>query len=349
MDAGKRIRSREQRFGFSLTAEFETQVVVWRNTRTRRFTWFWVVLLAVLWASPLRAQECLESLPVVELSEETTAVVNAFGVSLKRFQALSFDEFLAEFGPSNSFPRPEPPRFLRGDGNGDGNGDETVDISDASCMLARLFLGNSCATGNCEDRLDADDNGQLDIADPIFLLNFLFRGGETLSAPQGTAGIDPTDDSLVCGVSALGYDPLKADFLDAILGSYPIDAAQEEALRENGFVSLAGQRHDTFFHTLNDIFERHLPVYISADLMLDALHLSFDAMLQTIEEEYPLASSTRSSGNSTPESQTWPLAPATTSLGNWTMPLSGCAAPGPCSPAPPSPAHAASMPGWRSS
>ena len=45
---------------------------------------------------------------------------------------------------------------------------------------------------------DANDSGTVDIADPVFLLNFLFSGGPTPPAPFSECAFDPTDDGLTC-------------------------------------------------------------------------------------------------------------------------------------------------------
>ncbi len=45
-----------------------------------------------------------------------------------------------------------------------------LDISDAVAALGYLFLG---AAAPCRDALDTDDNGSIDITDPIYLLNFI--------------------------------------------------------------------------------------------------------------------------------------------------------------------------------
>ena len=84
-----------------------------------------------------------------------------------------------------------PSGFIRGDVATDG----TVNISDAVKSLLVLFAGE---TTDCEDALDADDNGALQITDPIYVLDYLFRGGLPIAAPYPSAGADPTEDTLGC-------------------------------------------------------------------------------------------------------------------------------------------------------
>ena len=68
-------------------------------------------------------------------------------------------------------------RFLRGDCNDDGN----VDLADAVCILNWLFLGE--ATPGCVAATNTDGVGAVDITDPIYLLTHLFRGGPAPVAP----------------------------------------------------------------------------------------------------------------------------------------------------------------------
>ncbi len=77
---------------------------------------------------------------------------------------------------------------------GDANADAGVDISDASFMLACLFLGRECP--RCPDAADANDDGAVNVSDPSYLLNFLFLGGPPPPPPSRQCGVDPTEDDL---------------------------------------------------------------------------------------------------------------------------------------------------------
>ena len=71
-----------------------------------------------------------------------------------------------------------------------------LDISDAVSLLDTLFRG---APGrNCQDAGDANDDGALDISDGVFVLLFLFGGGEAPPEPFPDPGTDPTPDGLSC-------------------------------------------------------------------------------------------------------------------------------------------------------
>jgi len=85
-------------------------------------------------------------------------------------------------------------RFRRGDANGDGK----IDLADPIWIVGGLFLGASF--GACSAASDADDDGKLVLTDAIYTLNFLFRGGPPPPAPYPDCGDDTTDDDLTCTV-----------------------------------------------------------------------------------------------------------------------------------------------------
>ena len=90
-----------------------------------------------------------------------------------------------------------PLELLRGDANLDG---AVVVIADAIQILGGLF--DPEVTLLCLDAADVNDDGAVDLADPISLLNFGFGGnGPPPAAPFPDCGPDPTDDALDCQVS----------------------------------------------------------------------------------------------------------------------------------------------------
>ena len=88
--------------------------------------------------------------------------------------------------------------FKRGDSNSDGN----IDIADAICTLAYLFGSEQdpCKTAvpNCFDAADANDDEQINIADAITVLAYLFGGNAPLPPPGTDCGKDPEGEELDC-------------------------------------------------------------------------------------------------------------------------------------------------------
>jgi hypothetical protein len=101
-------------------------------------------------------------------------------------------------------------------------------------------------------------------------------------------GIDP--DGLgqlypVEFIDDLGYDPLESEFLDLIQDSaLALNDGELDKLGENGFLISTRQQFPTFVGGYAAIYSEDLPVYISADAMLDAVHRSYDKLLLTIEQ-----------------------------------------------------------------
>jgi hypothetical protein len=84
-------------------------------------------------------------------------------------------------------------KFRRGDANEDGQ----VDLADAVATLHFLFLGDAARA--CLDALDADDSGVLNLSDPIFTLGALFLGGAP-PPPPNTCGVEfaNEEDPFLC-------------------------------------------------------------------------------------------------------------------------------------------------------
>jgi len=83
------------------------------------------------------------------------------------------------------------PGYVRGDTNQDGN----TDIADPIYALNYLFaLGPQL----CLKSHDSNDDGQTDIADPIYTLAYLFTFGPPIPEPWPVCGFDPTPDFITC-------------------------------------------------------------------------------------------------------------------------------------------------------
>ena len=89
-----------------------------------------------------------------------------------------------------------PTTFVRGDADRNGS----VEFVDAFRALEELFgIGSGAGAGShpCPESLDVNDDGTLDLADPVYLLGFLGGAGPAPFAPFPSAGVDP--------YPALGY------------------------------------------------------------------------------------------------------------------------------------------------
>jgi len=85
-------------------------------------------------------------------------------------------------------------------------------------------------------------------------------------------------------LTGLPYDPLAAQGFDRITASrLGVSDAERQALARNGFVISARQSFPTFFYGYKSIYADHLPLFVSVDSVIHAVHRSYDSSLQTVE------------------------------------------------------------------
>jgi hypothetical protein len=83
--------------------------------------------------------------------------------------------------------------FLRGDVDGSG----AINLTDVLRILDFLFRDG--AAPSCHDRMDANDDGFIDVSDGVFELLYLFKEGSPPPEPFPASGLDPTPDGVPCG------------------------------------------------------------------------------------------------------------------------------------------------------
>ena len=99
-------------------------------------------------------------------------------------------------GPFYFDERQPPPGvgpFVRGDCGQAGN----MDISSGIFLLGFLFTGGN--DPGCLAACDADGDGRLDITTAVFIFNFLFLGGAPPSAPFPDCGFSESGEDLELG------------------------------------------------------------------------------------------------------------------------------------------------------
>jgi hypothetical protein len=88
----------------------------------------------------------------------------------------------------------------------------------------------------------------------------------------------------------LGYDPVQATHIDLIQASQlKLEPAELALLGQRGFVLSARQAFPTFFYGYKAIYADDLPVFISADSILYAVHRSYGAILKEVEGAHLIA------------------------------------------------------------
>ncbi len=116
--------------------------------------------------------------------------------------------------------------------------------------------------------------------------------GGGAGAPEQTGGTTPGADA-TGGVQIapvplepveLGYEPLDATWLDLIQSSaLGLDAEELAVLSSQGFLITDRVEFPDFTYGYKTIYFEDLPVYVSADSILYALHRSYDALLKDVE------------------------------------------------------------------
>jgi len=87
--------------------------------------------------------------------------------------------------------------FIRGNANNDGK----IDIADPIWVLNELFLAGP-ATG-CQDAADANDDDMVNLSDAEYLIDYLFKAGPVPPAPFAACGEDTTSpETLGCETNA---------------------------------------------------------------------------------------------------------------------------------------------------
>lgn len=100
-----------------------------------------------------------------------------------------------------------------------------------------------------------------------------------------------TADALVAAravpfAPTLGYDPMTAKNLPLVQASHvPLDADEQALLAKNGFVISDKKRYPSFVYAYEAIYADDLPVFVSADSILHAVHRSYDDILRSVETE----------------------------------------------------------------
>ena len=86
--------------------------------------------------------------------------------------------------------------------------------------------------------------------------------------------------------TTLGYDPSTAANLPLIQTSQlALNDAENGILARNGFVISDRLRYPGFVYGYDVIYSQDLPLFVSADSILNAVHRSYDSLLESLEEQ----------------------------------------------------------------
>ena len=82
------------------------------------------------------------------------------------------------------------------------------------------------------------------------------------------------------GIARTSTQPAYLDSIDRV---YALTAHEKELLSNHGFVVTSRLSKASFMEGFGEIFHADLPVYVSSDAILHAVHMSYDAILMDIE------------------------------------------------------------------
>jgi hypothetical protein len=81
----------------------------------------------------------------------------------------------------------------------------------------------------------------------------------------------------------LSFDPTKASHFDTLNKKFQLTEAELALFKKNGFVSLDLNRRHSFASSYFEIYSADLPVFVSTDSIMHALHKSYDEILMDME------------------------------------------------------------------
>ena len=80
---------------------------------------------------------------------------------------------------------------------GDADGNAKLNVVDA-ILIIQIETGNLQEKFDCDDALDANDDGNTTVSDAITVLSYVFQRGPEPPDPFPACGTDPTADNLTC-------------------------------------------------------------------------------------------------------------------------------------------------------
>ena len=161
-----------------------------------------------------------------------------------------------------------------------------------SLVVACIWVLASCSSSS-KTPVHFNSNEPIDPGTSVMLTQSPQDQASTASfvaQQSATAALTPTQLQSSYGLArnnGLPFDPTTADSLSLIQAqsTFALDAAGLAALKQSGVAIRTGSSFPTFTDGYAAIYAAHLPLFVSADSMMDAIHRSYDSMLEGIEAE----------------------------------------------------------------
>ncbi len=78
-------------------------------------------------------------------------------------------------------------------------------------------------------------------------------------------------------------------FADSIVKKYSLTEHERSLIEKHGFMVTERKKYPSFGSAYDEIFHNDLPVFVSTDAILHAIHMSYDAILKDVEERIIIA------------------------------------------------------------
>lgn len=142
-----------------------------------------------------------------------------------------------------------------------------------------------------DDTLTIEDTAGIDTSMPEVVLSEEERAVYARHAELVVESADMTYEGLAAAwyeregyLAQMPFDVTQADFLAEVTAAYGLDQAALAKLAQNGFVVLDNGSATTHPNLYMDIYVKDLPVLVTADSIMFAVHKSYDEMLKQLEE-----------------------------------------------------------------
>lgn len=109
----------------------------------------------------------------------------------------------------------------------------------------------------------------------------VLSGLDSMSLDDFLAEYTPADAPVA---SPLSYDPTDSTWFDLVEKELDLNAAERQRIVEQGFMVSERLSFPTFGEALIEVYARDLPILVTTDMVLQALHASYDEILLTLEQ-----------------------------------------------------------------
>jgi hypothetical protein len=142
-----------------------------------------------------------------------------------------------------------------------------------------MLLVGVCASGGCSEGAKAEPVPRIAGLEQEF--DDILKKYPDLTFEQLAADV-PKREYL----ERLSFDPATIPFYDKAVKELKLTDGEQEILRRRGFVSVDHDQRYSFGSLYFAVYTRDLPVLVTTDSILHALHQSYDDMLMEMEQTY---------------------------------------------------------------